>query len=107
MLFDIFSNHSYHNEIKEIIVKIDINFRSNLKIFIDANLKFLLNISSELVRSRICFFLGFYIEEIFTESYDIEKVEMSIEYLFNNIFLYNSKNEGIAYVVKLNIYIGF
>ena len=74
--------------------------RSNLKILIDTNIQSLFSIPSEVVRSRICFFLGFYIDEIFTEPADIDKVELSIEYLFKNIFLYNSKNEGIAYIVK-------
>jgi hypothetical protein len=41
-------------------------------------------------------------EEIFTQESDIEYIEKSIEYLLRNILLFNTKNEGLAFMVDFN-----
>ena len=73
-----------------------------MKTFFENNISIILNITSEIVRSRICFFLGFYIDEIFLEEKDLPNVEKCIEYLLSNIFIYNTKNEGLAYMVNMD-----
>lgn len=94
LLFSILANH---------ILKYDI-LEKSLKDLITVNFNTLLSANSEIIKDRLCLFLGNYLDILFEP--DDERFSACIDFLFMNLFLYKD-NQGIAHKVRVILFNSF
>jgi len=71
-----------------------------IKLFFNTHYNNILKYESIFVKSRLCSFFGFFLDELFNENHDL--INKSIEFLFLNLFKYN-QFQGLSYQVFNNL----
>ena len=67
------------------------NHLEGIRTFLNTYLKNILNYESVFVKSRLCLFFGFFLDELFNRNKNL--VDISIQFLLNNFFTFNQSRD--------------